>query len=151
MRINATLRVSRLQKRSEVAAFLMVVLLLILSEMPLWSKAFALILMSAFAVHHHLLKKPTERLTQLIQFDKDHWQWSVLEPHRIQKTKNADGRLVSVQGGLVVFVLRLETTVKNKSVIQNCVIWRDQVDADNWRRLVVISRFWSTDVQRIID
>lgn len=151
MRINATLHVSRFQKWSEAFLLLVVCLILILSEMPIWGKGLALMFMGFFVAYRRLFKKPTARLVQLIQFDKETWRCSVLEPHRVQKTSIIEGRLVSVQGGIFVLVLRFESTEKNKIVLKNWVVWRDQVDAENWRRLIVIARFWMDDAQRIID
>lgn len=151
MRINATLHVSLLQKWSEAVAFFMVCFILIFSEMPSWGKGLALLFMGFFFAYQRLFKKPTARLVQLIQFDKDTWRWSVLEPHRIKKTMIYEGRLVNVQGWLFVLVLRFETIVKHKPVTTSWVIWRDQVDADNWRRLRVIARFWADEAHRIID
>lgn len=151
MRINTTLQVSRLQKWGEAVALLMVCFVLIFSEMPIWGKGFALMLMGFVIAYQHLLQKPTARLVQLIQFDKENWRWSVSNSKRIKKTDIVEGRLVSVQGWLFVIVLRLETTVKNKPVMTNWVIWRDQVDAVNWRRLMVMARFWAEDEQRIVD
>ncbi|GAC1372629.1 MAG: hypothetical protein NVS3B3_07030 [Aquirhabdus sp.] len=150
MRVNTTLQVSRLQKWSEAVAFFLVCSILFFSEMPLWGKGFALIAMGFFLTYQRLLQKPPARLVQLIQFDKENWRWLILEPHR-KKKDILEGRLVSVQGGLFVLVLRFETTAKNKAVTQNWVIWHDQVDAANWRRLIVIARFWAEDIQRMAD
>lgn len=151
MRINTTLHVSRLQKWTEAVAFFVVSFILIFSEMPSWGKGLALLCMGFVFAYQRLFKKPTARLVQLIQFDKDTWRWSVLEPHRIKKTMIYEGRLVSVQGGLCVFVLRFETSIKNKPVPTSWLIWRDQVDADNWRRFMVIARFWADEAQRVSD
>lgn len=151
MRINTTLQVSRLQKWSEAVAFLLVCLVLIFSEMPFWGKGLSLLLMGFFLAYQYLFKKPAARLVQVTQFDKENWRWSVLEPLRTQKTHVYEGRLIKAQGGLFVLVLRFETKVRQKTVMTNWVVWRDQVDAQNWRRLIVIARFWADEAQRIID
>jgi len=151
MRINTTLQVSRLQKWSEALLLLLVCLILIFSDMPPWGKGLALLLLAFVLIYQHFFRQPSARLVQLIQFDKDTWRWSILEPHQRKKNTTFDGRLVSVHRGLVVIVLQLEAIEKNKPVTQNWVVWRDQVDADNWRRLIVIARFWAEDVKRIMD
>lgn len=151
MRINTTLQVSRLQKWSHTVLLLMVCLILIFSDMPIWGKGFALMFLGFFLAYKRLLQKPTARLVQLIQFDKETWRWLVQEPTRIKKTNSDEGRLISVQGGLFVLVLRFKTMGKKKSVTKSWVIWRDQVDMDHWRRLIVMARFWADDVQRTID
>ena len=151
MRINTTLQVSRLQKWSAVFLLLMVSLVPILSEMPVWGKVLTLILIGFVVVYQRVLQKPATQLYQLIQFDKESWRWSVLEPGRINRNDIVEGRLVSVQSWLFVLVLRLETQIKHKTVKTNWVIWQDQVDCDDWRRLKVLARFWKDDVQRIQD
>ena len=151
MRINTTLQVSRLQKWSAVFLLLLVSLVLILSDMPVWGKVLTLILMGFVVAYQRVLQKPADRLVQLIQFDKETWRWSVLEPRRINKNNNVEGHLVSVQSWLFVMVLRFETTLKDQTVMKNWVIWQDQVDRDDWRRLRVLARFWKDDVQRIQD
>lgn len=151
MRINTTLQVSRLQRWSEAFLLLMVCSILIFSDMPIWGKCFALMFLGFFVLYQRFLQKPAARLVQLVQFDKETWRWVVQEPTRITKTNRYEGRLISVQGGLFVLVLRFETMEKKKSVTKNWVIWRDQVDMDHWRRLIVMARFWADDVQRIID
>lgn len=151
MRINTTLQVSRLQKWSAVFLLLLVSLVLILSDMPVWGKVLTLILMGFVVAYQRVLQKPADRLVQLIQFDKETWRWSVLEPRRINKNNIVEGRLVSVQSWLFVMVLRFETTLKDQTVMKNWVIWQDQVDRDDWRRLRVLARFWKVDVQRIQD
>jgi hypothetical protein len=145
------LQVSRLQKWSEAVAFFMVCCILIFSEMPIWGKGLALMFMGFFLAYQRVLKKPAARLVQVTQFDKAHWRWSVLDPLRTQKTHVYEGRLIKAQGGLFVLVLRFETKVRQKSVMTNWVVWRDQVDTANWRRLIVIARFWADEAQRIID
>ena len=151
MRINTTLQVSRLQKWSAVFLLLLVSLVLILSDMPVWGKVLTLILMGFVVAYQRVLQKPAAKLNQLIQFDKETWRWSVLEPRRINKNNIVEGRLVSVQSWLFVMVLRFETTLKDQTVMKNWVIWQDQVDRDDWRRLRVLARFWKDDVQRIQD
>ena len=151
MRINTTLQVSRLQKWSAVFLLLMVSLVPILSEMPVWGKVLTLILICFVVVYQRVLQKPATQLYQLIQFDKESWRWSVLEPGRINRNDIVEGRLVSVHSWLFVLVLRLETQIKHKTVKTNWVIWQDQVDCDDWRRLKVLARFWKDDVQRIQD
>jgi hypothetical protein len=151
MRMNTTLQVSRVQKWSAVFLLLLVSLVPILSDMPIWGKVLTLILIGFVVAYQRLLQKPAERLVQLIQFDKETWRWSVLEPRRINKNNIVEGRLISVQSWLFVMVLRFETQTKHKTVMKNWVIWQDQVDRDDWRRLRVLARFWKDDVQRIQD
>ncbi|MBC7752024.1 MAG: hypothetical protein H7Z73_09970 [Candidatus Saccharibacteria bacterium] len=149
MRINTTLQESLLQKRSEAVLFLVVCSILIFSDMSTWGKSFALILLCIFAAYQRLLQKPTPRIVQLIQFDKETWRWLVREPNKNKKISVSNGRLISVHGGWFVLVLHFESIEKNQVVTESWIIWRDQVDSHDWRRLIIIARFWANDSSKV--
>jgi len=132
-----------------VVLLLVVCSILIFSDMPTWGKSFALILLCIFAAYQRLLQKPTPRLVQLIQFDKESWRWMVQEPNKHKKISVSNGRLISVQGGWFVLVLCFESIEKNQAVTKSWIIWRDQVDSDHWRRLMIIARFWANDSAKV--
>ena len=145
MRINANLSASRFKQWVEALLLLVVSLILFFSEMPSWITALALILMACIFVYQRLFQKAPKHLIQLIQFDKQTWRWLVTDPNRIKKTITQEGRLLSVHHWFFVLVMRFETLEKNQSIIKSYVIWRDQVDVDHWRRLIVLARFWAND------
>lgn len=121
-------------------------MILLFSEMPVWAKGLSLTFMGCLIAYQRLWQQSSARLVQLIQFDKTTWRWTVLENPRHQKNTTHEGRLIHARGGWFVLALTLETTIKNKTQTKSWVIWRDQVDADHWRRLVVMTRFWADDV-----
>lgn len=145
MRINAKLHASRLKKCVEVMLLLVVALILFFSEMPMWVTALVLILMACIFVYKALFQKASAYLAQLIQFDKQTWRWLAVDPSRIKKTITQEGCLLSVHHWFFVLVMRFETMEKNQRVSKSYVIWRDQVDTDHWRRLIVLARFWAND------
>ncbi len=149
MRINTHLQVSQTKIWVEALLLLIVVLILIFSAMPALIIALTLIAMVCVIAYQKLLQKAPAHLVQLIQFSQDDWRWSVYDPRRIKKALIHEGRLLNVHHWFFVMLLRFETTEKNKKTIQSWVIWRDQVDADHWRRLIVIARFWASDTQHI--
>ncbi len=145
MRINTHLKVSRTKVWAEGLLLLIVVLVLIFSGMPTQIIALILISMVCIVVVQKFFHKAPAHLVQLIQFDQRDWRWSLYDPRRIKKSSVQEGRLLSVHHWFFVLLMRFETTEKNKTLTQNWVIWRDQVDADHWRRLIVIARFWADD------
>ncbi len=145
MRINTHLQVSRTKVWAEGLLLLIVVLVLIFSGMPTQIIALILISMVCMVVVQKFFYKAPAHLVQLIQFDQHDWRWSVYDPRRIKKSSVQEGRLLSVHHWFFVLLMRFETTEKNKTMTQNWIVWRDQVDADHWRRLIVIARFWADD------
>jgi hypothetical protein len=145
MRINTHLQVSRTKTWVHALLLLLVVLILVFSEMPVVVIALTLISIGFVVVYQRFFQKASAHLVQLIQFDKQSWRWSVVDPNRIKKSIQHEGQLLSFHHWFFVLVMRLETFEKNKKVTQNWVIWRDQVDVNNWRRLIVIARFWASD------
>jgi hypothetical protein len=145
MRINANLSASRFKKWVEALLLLAVSLILFFSGMPAWVTALALILTLSTFVYKTLFQKASTPLIQLIQFDKQTWRCLVANPNRSRKTITQEGRLLSVHRWFFVLVMRFETLGKNQSIIKSYVIWRDQVDIDDWRRLIVLARFWAND------
>ncbi|MDE2421756.1 MAG: hypothetical protein KGO49_11330 [Gammaproteobacteria bacterium] len=149
MRINTHLHVSRTKVWAEGVLLLIVVSVLLFSGMPTLIIALTLMAMICVLISQKFLQKSPAHLVQLIQFDQQDWRWSVYDPRRIKKTSVQEGRLLSVHHWFFVLLMRFETTDKHKNTIQSWVIWRDQVDVDQWRRLVVIARFWASDTQQI--
>ncbi len=145
MRINTTLRASHLKKRTEVVLLLIVCLSVFFSQMPSWITAFTLILVIFTFVYRRLFPKSAVTLIQIIQFDKQSWRWIVLDPKRHKKSRIQVGQLLSVHQWFFVMTMRFETLDKHQSLIKSYVIWRDQVDVEDWRRLIVLARFWSND------
>lgn len=145
MRINAKLHASRLKKWVEAMLLLVVALILFFSEMPMWVTALVLILMACIFVYQRMFQKASTHLSQLIQFDKQTWRWLVANPNRIKKIITQEGHLLSVHHWFFVLVMRFEAMEKNLRVIKSYVIWRDQVDVEHWRRLIVLARFWAND------
>jgi hypothetical protein len=147
MRINTHLQVSRTKTWVHALLFLLVFLILVFSEMPVVVIALALTAMICMLAYQRFFQKASPHLVQLVQFDKQAWRWSVFDPNRIKKSIQQEGQLLSVHHWFFVLVMRFETFEKNKKVTQNWVIWRDQVDVNHWRRLIVIARFWASDTQ----
>jgi hypothetical protein len=147
MRINAHLQVSRTKTRVENFLLLLVGLILMFSEMPALMTTLTLIAISFMVFYQRFLQQPSPRLIQLIQFDKQDWRWSVVDASLIKKTLIQEGRLLSVHHWFFVMVMHFETIEKKKTITKNWLIWRDQVDTNDWRRLIVIARFWARDSQ----
>ncbi len=145
MRINTTLHESQLKKRTELTFLLVVCAIVFLSKMPPYITALTLILTIFIYVYQRLFRTSEVTLTQIVQFDKQTWRWVVLNPKRNQKSRMQQGRLLSVHQWFFVMSIRFETLDKHEWVIKSYVIWRDQVDATHWRRLIVLARFWSND------
>jgi hypothetical protein len=145
MRINTYLQVSRIKTWVDALLLLLVMLILMFSEMPVLMIALALIAILCVLIYQRFFQKASAHLVQLVQFDKHAWRWSMVDPNRIKKSIQQEGRLLGVHRWFFVLVIRFETFEKNKKIVKKWVIWRDQVDANNWRRLIVIARFWASD------
>jgi hypothetical protein len=145
MRINTTLDESRLKKQTELTLLLIVCVIVFFSDMPSWITALTVILVLFSYAYQHLFYQSALTLNQIIQFDKQAWRWVVLDPKRHQKIRMQEGRLLSVHQWFFVMTMRFETLNKHQRVIKSYVIWRDQVDEADWRRLIVLARFWSND------
>ena len=145
MRINTHLQTSRTKTWVEVSLVLVVILLVLCSGMPTLMITLTLTAMVGVMIYQRVFQKASAHLVQLIQFDKHDWRWAVYDPRRIKKSSVREGRLLSVHHWFFVLLMRFETTEKNKTMTQNWIVWRDQVDTDHWRRLIVIARFWADD------
>jgi hypothetical protein len=145
MRINTHLQVSRIKTWVEALLLLLVCLILISSQMPAVMIVLALIAIVFVLAYQRFFQHASAHLVHLVQFDKQSWRWSVVDQNRIKKSILHEGQLLSVHHWFFVLVMRFDTVKRNKKVTQNWVIWRDQVDADHWRRLIVIARFWASD------
>jgi hypothetical protein len=136
----------------EAALYVSIALLLLLSDLPLWAIVSTLSVMLVVYLLATRQRAAQSRLLQLIQLDRATWVWYSAQAsaqHGLQ-TIRVEGSLLHVQrvALLIVLHVQIESTSDAKGEIsrQQHVIWRDQVDADNWRRLVVLARFW-TDPQ----
>jgi len=149
MRINTHFQPSRMKTKVEVVLLAAVILVVVFSEMPILMMVMVLTSMVGMMVYQKFLQQVPVHLVQLIQFDKHDWRWSVYDQRRIKKSLIQEGRLIGVHHWFFVMLMRFETMDKNKKTTQSWIIWRDQVDADHWRRLIVIARFWADDVQQM--
>ena len=145
MCINTHLQVSRTKTWLHALVLLLVVLILLFSDMPALIIALALTAILWVLAYQRFFQKSSPHLVQLVQFDKQAWRWFVVDPNRIKKSIQQEGQLLGVHHWFFVLVMQFETFEKNKKITQNWVIWRDQVDVNNWRRLIVIARFWTSD------
>ena len=149
MRINTHFQPSRIKTSVEVLLVATVILVVACSEIPILMMVMVLTSIVGMMVYQKFLQQAPAHLVQLIQFDKHDWRWLVYDQRRIKKSLIQEGRLISVHHWFFVLLMRFETIDKNKKTTQSWIIWRDQVDAEHWRRLIVIARFWADDVQQM--
>jgi hypothetical protein len=144
MQIAAEIQQSRLQKWAHALLFVVVSLLLILSNLPWWTILLTLLALLIFSLYQTFYHKPKPKLLELIQLERNVWRWyesTVGATHSVQ----CEGLLQMIHRWPWVMVLGfLSTRDGNAQNVQRVyqVIWRDQVDADTWRRLTVLARFW---------
>ena len=91
------------------------------------------------------------KLLLLQQLDRVSWQWQQQTTPRQPRTprlvtqhptQSRSARLLGVEAWLgQVVILRFEVTAL--STRQTWLIWCDQVDRDNWRRLQVLQQYWA--------
>ncbi len=142
MKIHADLKPSRLRSGVEVGLYLIVAVLCALSGLPWWVSVFVVLALVIVFTIQNLKATLSARLVQLIQLDRRVWCWhevTTSAQHGFQSVR-VDAELRQVQRVGPVIVLRFDCATHDRA--QSWVIWRDQVDGDNWRRLVVLARFW---------
>jgi hypothetical protein len=149
MKVHADLKPSRMRLWVEAALYVSIAGLLLLSALPLWAISSTLLVMLAVYLLTTRQRGAQPRLLQLIQLDRASWVWYSAQAstqHGLQTTR-VEGSLLQVQRVAVLIVLhvQIESAPDTAGAIrrERHVIWRDQVDADNWRRLVVLARFWT--------
>jgi hypothetical protein len=149
MKVHADLKPSRMRLWVEAALYASIAVLLLLSDLPLWAIISTLMVMLAVYLLATRQRATQSRLLQLIQLDRASWVWYSAQAsaqHGLQ-TNRVEGSLLQVQrvAFLIVLQVQIDSAPDTAGVIrrQRHVIWRDQVDADNWRRLVVLARFWT--------
>lgn len=133
----AQLTVSRLQRAVWLTSVLSVAWLLCLSGL-LWPiKLLSLVALLMFSLLHRRWRRQQPSFCALQQLDRDHWQW-----RQHPDARNIQARLLRVEAWCgVVVILHFEITALGKR--QTWLIWRDQVDMDNWRRLQVLQQYWA--------
>lgn len=143
MKIHADLKPSHLGRLLEVVLYLLVGVLCALSGLPLWVTLVTAVLLLVVFGTQRLRAAAMPRLIQLIQLDRRDWCWYevTMSPQHGLQSARVEAKLQQVQRVGPVLVLRFQSAPDNRPCAW--VIWRDQVDADNWRRLVVLARFWS--------
>ena len=143
MKIHADLQPSRLRRGVEVGLYLLVAILTVWSGLPLWVMIVTILLLLGVFALQSARAAAVPRLIQLIQIDRRIWCWYqiVASPQHGMQTTRVEAELQQVQRVGPVVVLRFQALGANVRP-QSWVIWRDQVDDNNWRRLVVLARFW---------
>ncbi|WP_410209865.1 hypothetical protein [Aquirhabdus sp.] len=142
MQINATIQPSKMQRGVTIVAFLAVALLGLLSALPLLAKVVLLLGLAGYAFYTYHVDNHQPRIVQLIHMDRHVWRWvTVLSKAPLAEDKE-EGDLHSLHrvGWVMLLGFRMQTSSKRQ--IRYWVIWRDQVCADDWRRLMVLARFW---------
>jgi len=143
MQINATIQPSKMQWGMTIVAFLFVVLLSLLSTLPLLAKVVLLLGLAGYAFYTYYAGLHQTRLVQLIHMDRQVWRWVTVLPKAPLAENKAEGHLHSLHRVGWVMVLGFRIQSSSKCQIRYWVIWRDQVCADDWRRLMVLARFWT--------
>jgi hypothetical protein len=143
MQINAMIQPSKMQPGVNIVAFLCVALLCLLSELPSSAKVIILIGMVGYALYDVHSNRHQPRLIQLVHMDRQVWRWMTAMGHTPLEERRAEGHLHSLHRMGWVMVLGFMVQTSSKPQITYWVIWRDQVSADDWRRLMVLARFWA--------
>ena len=153
------LRRSRLQQILWWLGLAVVAVLLLCSGLSWPFKVSALLgLVGLNLVHRHVQQRQIQ-LFKLQQHDRMRWQWQqATSPHTTSSnsispsgkqqrrqpsdTAQIQARLLRVEAWLgVVVILHFEVIALGRR--QTWLLWRDQVDVDNWRRLQVLQHYWS--------
>ena len=150
----AQVRPSRLRQAVRLAWFGLVALLVMGAGLTILFKILALLGLLSVAVCQSVWQARQPQLVLLQQLDRSRWQWqqsarqsqkSVVQSRRarpVSAQRQIQARLLHVDAWLgLVVILRFEATALGQS--QTWLIWRDQVDADNWRRLQVLQQYWA--------
>ena len=153
------LRRSRLQQILWWLGLAVVAVLLLCSGLSWPFKVSALLgLVGLNLVHRHVQQRQIQ-LFKLQQHDRMRWQWQqATSPHTTSSnsispsgkqqrrqpsdTAQIQARLLRVEAWLgVVVILHFEVIALGRR--QTWLLWRDQVDVENWRRLQVLQHYWS--------
>ena len=147
-------RPSRLRQAVRLAWFGLVALLVMGAGLTMLFKILALLGLVSVTVCHFVWQSRQPQLVLLQQLDRSRWQWqqsarqsqkSAVQSRRARPVlaqRQIQARLLHVDAWLgLVVILRFEVTALGQS--QTWLIWRDQVDADNWRRLQVLQQYWA--------
>ena len=153
------LRRSRLQQILWWLGLAVVAVLLLCSGLSWPFKVSALLgLVGLNLVHRHVQQRQIQ-LSKLQQHDRMRWQWqqatssnrtssnrtstsSTQQRRQSSDTAQIQARLLRVEAWLgVVVILHFEVTALGRR--QTWLLWRDQVDVENWRRLQVLQQYWS--------
>ena len=153
------LRRSRLQQILWWLGLAVVAVLLLCSGLSWPFKVSALLgLVGLNLVHRHVQQRQIQ-LSKLQQHDRMRWQWQqATSPHTTSSnsispsgkqqrrqpsdTAQIQARLLRVEAWLgVVVILHFEVIALGRR--QTWLLWRDQVDVENWRRLQVLQHYWS--------
>lgn len=145
----AQIRPSRLQQGVKLLSVCLLGVLVLYSGISWLIKAVAMIALLGLSVAQLHAQRRQTRLCCLQQLDRVLWQW---QQHPQQKNKQKrqpaaemrkiQARLLRVEAWLgLVVILHFEGVALGQR--QTWLIWRDQVDVDNWRRLQVLQQYWS--------
>ena len=156
----AQVRPSRLRQAVRLAWFGLVALLVMGAGLTILFKILALLGLGSVALCQFVWQSRQPQLLLLQQLDRSRWQWqqsamqfqntrqsqkSIVQSRRARPVlaqRQIQARLLHVDEWLgLVVILRFEVTALGQS--QTWLIWRDQVDADNWRRLQVLQQYWA--------
>ncbi|MFZ3192374.1 MAG: hypothetical protein WA154_04085 [Moraxellaceae bacterium] len=151
------LRPSRLQHAVCLLWWLLVVLFVIGAGLTVLVKVLAVLGLFAVAVLQQVWQSRQAKLLLLQQLDRSRWQWQACQirssnpttRHKSERNttdsasqRQIQARLLRVDAWLgMVVILRFEIIALGQS--QTWLIWRDQVDHDNWRRLQVLQQYWA--------
>ena len=144
----AQVRPSRLRQAVRLAWFGLVALLVMVTGLTMLFKILALLGLGSVAVCQSVWQSRQPQLLLLQQLDRSRWQWQQSARQSVKPAvqslvqRQIQARLLHVDAWLgLVVILRFEITALGQS--QTWLIWRDQVDADNWRRLQVLQQYWA--------
>jgi len=147
-------RPSRLWQAVRLAWFGLVALLVMGAGLTMLFTILALLGLGSVALCQSVWLARQPQLVLLQQLDRSRWQWQqsarqsqkpVVQSRRARSVlaqRQIQARLLHVDAWLgLVVILRFEVTALGQS--QTWLIWCDQVDADNWRRLQVLQQYWA--------
>lgn len=145
---------SRLRQAVRLAWFGLVALLVMGAGLTMLFKILALLGLGSVAVCQFVWQSRQPQLLLLQQLDRSRWQWQQsarqsvkpavqsLRTQSVLAQRQIQACLLHVDAWLgLVVILRFDVTALGQS--QTWLIWRDQVDADNWRRLLVLQQYWA--------
>lgn len=148
------LRRSRLQQTLWWLSLAVVAVLLLCSGLSWLFKLIALLALVVLNLVQGHVQQRQFQLSKLQQHDRMRWQWQQVASPSSTSSKSTQHRrhpsdttqiqahLLRVEAWLgVVVILHFEVTALGRR--QTWLLWRDQVDVDNWRRLQVLQQYWS--------